>query len=76
MKTLTGRVINNLDEKTVVVEVRTVKVHPKYRKRITRTKTYVADNAVSSNLGDQVVLVETRPLSKRKRWRVREVVAK
>lgn len=76
MKLFTGKVINTPDEKTVVVEVQSVKIHPKYRKRMARTKTYLAENEMSSKIGDQVVLVETRPLSKRKKWRVQEIVAR
>lgn len=76
MKFFTGKVISTPDEQTAVIEVESVKMHPKYRKRMARVKTYVAQNDVSSNVGDQVVLVETRPLSKRKRWRVQEIVAR
>lgn len=70
---LTGRVVSDKMEKTVVVEVtRTVK-HAKYRKYITRQKTYKAhdeNNECSEN--DIVVIRESRPLSKDKRWVVVE----
>lgn len=70
---LEGRVVSSKMDKTVVVEVtRTVK-HPRYHKYITRRNTYKAhdeDNACSEN--DTVVIRESRPLSKTKRWVVTE----
>lgn len=58
-------------DKTVVVVVDRYKVHPKYKKRFKVSKKYMAhDETNASKEGDQVTILETRPLSKRKRWRV------
>ena len=68
-RVLTGRVVSDKMDKTVVVEViRRVK-HPRYRKYINRRKTYKAhDEANAYSLNDQVVIQESRPLSRTKRW--------
>jgi len=61
--------------KTVVVEVTTQKKHPQYGKYIQRTKKYYAhDERNDCNIGDTVVIINARPLSKMKRWRVKEIV--
>lgn len=66
-----GRVISNKMQKTVVVEVERTFRHPQYGKVITRGKKYYAHNEQPDvKVGDQVKIVETRPLSKLKRWRV------
>jgi small subunit ribosomal protein S17 len=70
-----GRVVSTAMDKTVVVEIQRTTTHPLYRKTISRTEKLLAhdeDNTV--NVGDRVRVSETRPLSKRKRWRVVEVV--
>jgi len=72
-----GHVISNKMQKTVVVAVGTIKRHPLYGKIIRRTIKYKAhceDN--SCGIGDEVRIVETRPLSKDKRWRVDKIIAK
>jgi len=70
-----GRVISDKMEKTVVVAVDSVRRHPLYRKRITRTSKFLAhDEQNACKPGDVVRIEETRPLSKRKRWIVREIV--
>ncbi|MCX8126514.1 MAG: 30S ribosomal protein S17 [Dehalococcoidia bacterium] len=72
-----GEVISNKMQKTVVVAVETIKRHPLYGKTIRRTKKYKAhceDN--SCKIGDVVRIVETRPLSKEKRWRVDKIIAR
>ena len=62
-------------EKTVTVEVRDAKRHPRYGKTVPVRKKYHAhDEANDAHVGDTVRIVETRPLSKSKRWRVDEVV--
>jgi small subunit ribosomal protein S17 len=64
-------------EKTAVVAVERRYPHPLYRKIVRRTKRYkVHDPENSSNLGDIVRIVETRPISKEKRWRIAEVITK
>lgn len=70
-----GRVVSNKMDKTVVVAVNYVRRHPLYNKRITRTSKFQAhDENNTCQEGDLVRIEETRPLSKRKRWIVREVV--
>ena len=70
-----GRVVSDKMEKTVVVAVDSVRRHPLYHKRITRTSKFLAhDENNTCKPGDIVRIEETRPLSKRKRWIVREIV--
>lgn len=70
-----GRVVSDKMDKSVVVAVDYVKRHPLYHKRITRTSKFMAhDENNNCRPGDVVRIEETRPLSKRKRWIVREVV--
>ena len=70
-----GVVISDAMDKTVVVRVDVVKPHPKYHKMLRRSiKLHAHDEANSSKVGDVVRLVETRPLSRTKRWRVAEIV--
>ena len=74
-KSRTGLVVSDKMEKTVVVAVDSVRRHPLYHKRITRTSKFLAhDEQNACNPGDIVRIEETRPLSKRKRWIVREIV--
>jgi len=74
-KIRTGTVIGNKMDKTVVVEVRTKVLHPRYKKYIQRRISFKAHDAKNScHLGDQVEIVESRPYSKTKRWRVRKVI--
>lgn len=70
-----GKVVSDKMQRTVVVtQVRQV-AHPLYKKYFKRTKKYVADNADNNaKIGDTVRIMETRPLSKTKRWRVVEVI--
>jgi small subunit ribosomal protein S17 len=73
---LQGRVISNKMEKTVVVAVENTKQHPLYRKVIRYTKKYMAhDESNALNIGDLVQIVESRPMSKHKRWAVETVVS-
>ncbi|MFZ9630230.1 MAG: 30S ribosomal protein S17 [Ilumatobacteraceae bacterium] len=70
-----GLVVSDKMEKTVVVAVVERVRHPKYGKFMMRTKKlYAHDEANDANVGDKVRLMETRPLSKNKRWRVVEVL--
>jgi len=70
-RTKVGKVVGNKMSKTVVVRVDTVMRHPKYEKVITRSKKYYAhDESDQLSVGDQVKIVEARPISKLKRWRV------
>ena len=72
-----GLVVSNKMDKTVVVVVEDRVKHPKYGKVIRRTKKYTAhDGENTCTVGDRVRLVETRPLSATKRWRVAEILEK
>jgi small subunit ribosomal protein S17 len=76
-KTRVGRVISNKMDKTVVVAVETIKRHPLYKKSIKKTVNYKAhDEKKQCGEGDIVKIVETRPLSKEKHWRVAEIITK
>jgi small subunit ribosomal protein S17 len=76
-KTRVGVVVSDKMDKTVVVEVKRLVSHPLYHKIIRRRKKFKAhdpDNACG--VGDKVLIEETRPLSRDKRWRVKEIIEK
>ena len=74
-KTRVGLVVSDKMQKTVVVSVERRVPHPVYGKMVTRSKKYKAhDEENSAKVGDRVRIMETRPLSKDKRWRVVEIV--
>ncbi len=76
-KTRVGRIVSNKMDKTVVVAVETPKRHPLYKKTLKRTTRYKAhDENNDCRPGDTVKIVETRPLSKLKRWRVSEILTR
>ncbi len=76
-KTQIGIVVSDKMDKTVVVKVDRLVKHPVYNKYIKRTAKYKAhDDENSCKTGDRVMIVETRPLSKDKRWKVRQIVEK
>jgi small subunit ribosomal protein S17 len=76
-KVRTGVVVSDRMDKTVVVQIEGRKAHPLYRKMVRRTaKLHAHDESNEARVGDKVRLMETRPLSKTKRWRVVEVVEK
>jgi small subunit ribosomal protein S17 len=76
-KTQIGVVVSDKMDKTVVVEVKRLVAHPLYHKIIRRrAKIKAHDAANTCQVGDKVLLEETRPLSRDKRWRVREVLEK
>ena len=76
-KTRIGRVVSNKMDKTIVVAVEDAYRHPLYKKIIRRTVKFKAhDENNECNLGDRVMIMETRPLSKDKRWRLVEIVEK
>jgi small subunit ribosomal protein S17 len=70
-----GVVVSSAMDKTIVVKVDTVKAHPKYKKVVRRsTKFHAHDEQNAAKVGDLVRIVETRPLSKSKNWRLAEVL--
>ena len=76
-KTLVGRVVSDKMDKTITVVVETKRNHPVYGKRINYSKKYKAhDENNECNIGDKGKVMETRPLSKDKRWRLVEIMEK
>ena len=76
-KTRTGRVVSNKMDKTVVVAVEDHVKHPLYKKIVNRTYKLKAHDENNENMiGDVVKVMETRPLSKDKRWRVVELISR
>ena len=76
-RTKVGVVVSNKMQKTVVVAVENLVQHGMYQKYVRRTSKFLAHNERPDlNVGDRVLIEETRPMSKRKRWSVREVLEK
>ncbi|MEO0072561.1 MAG: 30S ribosomal protein S17 [candidate division WOR-3 bacterium] len=74
-KTVIGTVLSNKMNKTVVVQVERLVLHPRVKKYVRkRTKLYAHDENNEAKIGDKVMLVPTRPLSKLKRWRVIKIL--
>jgi len=71
-----GTVVKAKMTKTVVVAVERLVQHAVYRKTIKRTSTFMAHDEKGAKQGDRVRIVETRPLSRNKRWRVEEILSK
>ena len=71
-----GTVASDKMTKTVVVRVDRLVKHSKYRRYVRRTSKFMAHDELGATVGDKVRIVETRPLSARKRWRVVEIVQK
>jgi small subunit ribosomal protein S17 len=75
-KTQIGVVVSDKMQKTVVVKVDRMVKHPVYSKYIRRTEKYMAHDELNScKAGDRVVIVESRPLSKDKCWKVRQIIS-
>lgn len=76
-KTRIGQVISNKMDKTVVVAVETPRRHPVYKKTVKHTVKYKAhDEGNACQIGDIVRIVETRPLSREKQWRIKEIISR
>ncbi|MDX8391414.1 MAG: 30S ribosomal protein S17 [Mariprofundaceae bacterium] len=74
---LEGVVLSNKADKTVVVQVERKFLHPQYRKTVRSHKKYMAhDEANECNIGDTVRIIESRPLSARKRWVLQSIVTR
>ena len=74
---MVGTVVSNKMDKTVVVIVERLVQHPLYQKYVRRRARFAAlDEANACNIGDKVLITESRPLSRTKRWRVREILQK
>jgi small subunit ribosomal protein S17 len=76
-KTRVGKVVSNKMDKTIVVATEDSVQHPLYKKIIKRTSKFKAhDEKNECNIGDKVMIMETRPISKDKRWRLVEIIVK
>lgn len=73
-RTLSGVVVSNKMDKTAVVQVDRYTSHPKYKKRYRISKKYFVDDPRNEvSIGDKITFIETRPLSKNKRWKIKKV---
>lgn len=76
-KTRIGQVVSDKSNKTIVIEIRRRVPHPLYSKVVQRSSKLAAhDENNEASIGDTVMVIETRPLSKSKRWRLSEIVKK
>ena len=76
-KTLQGKVVSNKMEKTIVVLIETMMMHPLYKKYVKRSRKVKShDEKNECSIGDTVLIEETRPLSKDKRYRLIEIIEK
>ena len=75
-RTEVGRVVSDKMEKTVVVLVERKKPHPLYKKVMSRSIKFMAHDEIGRGEGDMVRIIESRPMSARKRWQVVEIIAK
>lgn len=76
-KSRVGTVVSDKMDKTIVVQVETMKKHPLYKKHLKTIKKFKAhDENNESKIGDRVRIVETRPLSKTKTWRLTDIIEK
>jgi small subunit ribosomal protein S17 len=74
-KTLTGEVISNKMQKTIIVRVISRAIHPFYKKVVTKTNKFkVHDEKMQAKPGDKVLIMSTRPISKDKHWRLVQVL--
>ena len=76
-KERTGVVVSDVQNKTVIIEVTRRTTHPRYKKVIKVKKKYTAhDEENQAKIGDTVRVIETRPISKAKRWRLQEIISR
>jgi len=76
-KVLIGTVVSDKMDKTVVVQVKRLFMHPRYKKYVRKNATYKAHDEMNQcKIGDKVQIIESRPISKDKCWRVSKVVEK
>jgi len=76
MKKFSGTVVKNKMDKTATVEVVRFKTHPIYKKRLKAKKKFHVHDEIGVKVGDRVVIVETKPISKTKKWKIIEVSKK
>lgn len=76
MKTLNGTVVSTKMQKSAVVKVDRLWQHPLYKKRIKKSKKYLVHNSQDAQTGDRVQIQETKPISRRKRWKITKIIKK
>ena len=77
VKEKVGIVVSNKMDKTIVVQVESRFPHPIYSKTMVKTKKYLAHDEIEQcNIGDEILMQETKPLSKRKRWTLTKIISK
>lgn len=76
MKIFVGSVVSVNNSKTASVAVEKIVIHPLYKKRLKRIKRYHVHDELGVNRGDKVRFIETKPISKTKRWKILEIVGK
>jgi small subunit ribosomal protein S17 len=74
-RTLKGKVVSASMEKTIVVAVDRRVEHPLYRKKYTQTNKFMAHNDIEAKVGDYVVIEESLPISKRKKWKANKIIS-
>lgn len=74
MKKINGQIIKCSSSKTAVLEIVITRVDPLYKKRIAQRKTYLVHNSLDAQPGDRVAVIETRPISKNKSWKITEIL--
>ena len=76
-RTLTGKVVSNKMDKTIIIIVEEKYAHPLYGKTVKKTRRFMAhDEKNQCLLGDKVIISETRPLSRKKRWALEQILTK
>jgi len=72
MRTKTGKIVSNLQAKTLTIEVTTSKIHPKYKKSYKVSKKFYVHNPEDKKfeVGEEITVYETKPISKTKRWTI------
>jgi len=76
MKTFTGTVLSTKMQQTATVSVESRWQHPTYKKTVKRSKNYLAHNSRQAHEGDLVEIIETKPISKRKKWAITKIIKK
>ena len=74
MKLFSGKVTGTKMKHTASVKVDSFSTHPIYKKRVKRSKTYLVHDEIGVKVGDEVIFQETKPISRRKRWRIKKIV--
>jgi small subunit ribosomal protein S17 len=74
MKKFSGKVVSTKIDKTVTVEIIRIKTHPIYKKKMKVKKKFLVHDEIGVKIGNKVVIAETRPISKLKKWKVIEVI--